>query len=148
MAVKWKAYMNNWKKLQIIFKASSIIDLDLKKSNSVIIKWHYGLLLEALLNYMVYLSQGLPYNSSCSEVYAKYSIGEFFFFKIFPIFFKILPFNYPLGIFILIVDIFINTAWVFNDSFIVLISQSIARSFTVINEKLSRNVDVSVMTSN
>lgn len=137
--------MNNWKKLDFTFQSHSIFDVELKRSNRIIIGWFYGLLLEAAFNYMIYLSQGLSMNSTCYEAYPNYSLGEFFFYKIFPTFFKILPFNYPLGIFILFVDCLLNVAWAFNDAFVVLISQLLTRNFVVINKKLALNIEVRIV---
>lgn len=134
--------MNKWCRVNRILKALFILDLDMKKSNRKIFGCFTLLLLITIVNQVAFLSQGLFLKSNCAEAHQDSAFGDFFFHQIFPEIFKILPFHFLLGVFVLTADSLLSFAWMFNDAFIIVISLLIARNFENFNRRISLNIHV------
>lgn len=120
-----------------------ILDLNTKKTNRKIIRWFIGLLLLSVLSHLVFLSQGIFLLSFCADVHQNSSFGEFFFHQIFPELFKVLPFHFLLGIFVLTVDSLLSFSYSINDGFIIVISLMTVRSYETFNRRILMNINVS-----
>lgn len=119
-----------------------ILDLNKKKANRKIIRWFIGLLLLSALNRLVFLSQGIFLLSVCADVHQNNSFGEFFFHQIFPEFFKVLPFHFILGIFVLTADSLLSISYAINDGFIIVVSLMTVRSYETFNRRILLNINV------
>lgn len=143
VAQKWEMFINRWNRLNSTLKSLVIVDVDTKRTNAKVLRWFFALLLISAANYFFFLSQGLFMMSMCYETHRHDSFGEFFFHQSFPEIFKVVPFHMTVALIVLITDSFLHIAWVFNDSFIIMVSLNLAKSFEIFNEKFLINVSVS-----
>lgn len=149
VAQKWERLMNQWNRLNRELKSLMIVDMNTKSTNASTLRWFFILFISTALNYvMLTLSQGLFILSTCFEPHQHELLGESFFHQLFPDFFKVIPFHISLGILVLAIDSFLHVAWVFNDSFIIIVSLTIAKTFEIFNHKLKLNLMVSRLIEN
>lgn len=150
IAGHWPKYYKSMRTLLVAMSNISIKDADSKKKSFKILRWFYGFLIGSFFNYFVFLLRWFSVSTECIENHLKHSenrveleqFGVQFFHFVYPGFFEIFPYNFAVGILLLIIDILMNFAWVINDSLIVIISFLLARSFTNINENLLLNLSV------
>lgn len=142
IAKRWKNFSTAWKKLDNEFKALFIFDMNLKRSNSYIFRRFLVLLTVTTVNfYMFFLRVFIQ--STCIELQSNDSFGAKFFLRNFSEFFKVVPYHFTFGFFLLAIETLSNVAWVFNDSFIIIVSFLIARQFDTFDKKISFNLTVS-----
>lgn len=142
VARQWEVLMKKWCQVNKTLKALFIIDLHFKQTNRKIMFWFVGFMMLTVANHLLFLSQGLFLLSVCAEVHPNGSFGEFFFHQVFPDIFKVLPFHFSLGIFVLVIDFLLIIAWTFNDVFIIVVGLLIAKEFESFNRRISINVEV------
>lgn len=144
IAQKWKAYTEKWSQITKNLQLLSIVDLKSKESENRMLRWFVAFVISNNLSYFLARTQlsnaFLACNSSdtISKSWIEYSFRHFF-----PEFFKVLPYHLSFGIFFLFIDYSLSVYSVFNECFIILLSQLITRRFELLNEKLLINVSVS-----
>lgn len=139
-------FMKGWTRLNETLKSLMVVDMNIRRTNASILKWFFILFITTAANYvMLTVSQGLFILSICYEPHQHDLFGESFFHQIFPEFFKVLPYHISLGVLVLAIDSFIHVAWVFNDSFIIIVSLIISKQFENFNRKLELNLMVSIL---
>lgn len=144
-AKKWEMFISRWNRLNAILKSLMVVDMYTRRTNAKVLRWFFALLLISAINYALFLSQGFFMMSMCFESHRHDPFGEFFFQQIFFGFFKVMPYHITLALLVMTTDLFLHVAWVFNDSLIIIVSLTIAKSFEVFNEKLKINVSVSFL---
>lgn len=134
--------MTKWVQLNSTLKALFIVDMNTKRTSRIISRLIIVLFIASALNYLLFLFQGISGITQCDETSQNVTVHELFFQQNFPDFFNVLPYNLTFGIFVLVIDLLLTFAWVFNDSFIIVISFMIGKTFDLFNKRLSMNVAV------
>lgn len=148
IARNWKKFKNNWMKIIKTFETFGITDTRSKRSNEVILAWFFILFTCFIINLVIVYTKGFFVSTECAERQNNDTFGEFFFRKNFPEFLKIVPYHFSVGLYMLTVDVYVNSAWLFNDSFIIIISQMMTKLFELFNKKLRENLYVSFVSRN
>lgn len=143
VAMRWKNYSNSWKQLDREFKALSIIGTNLKRRNARIFRWFVGLTAVSTINLLLFYAR-VVLTVVCSEPQLQPDdrLGSRFFHQNFPDFFAVFPYHLSIGIYLVAIDTCLNFAWVFNDSFIIIVSLLIARQIETFHKKISMNLAV------
>lgn len=143
VAKKWKAYEIKWSQLNLRLKTLSIIDMNFKKTNMIIIRLVIFMFITTALSYTLFLVQAFSQISQCDELQQNVTLEQVLFEQNYPILFNVVPYHISFGIFIIVYDIIVSLAWIFNDLFIIMISLMIGKTFKMFNKRLSMNIAVS-----
>lgn len=145
IARKWKEYTEKWSQITKNLKLLSIVDMKAKESDNRMLRWFGAFVLSSNLSYFLVTSKSSNAFLNCkqdTDTISK-SWTEYTFRQFFPEFFKIFPYHFCFGCFFVFIDYSLSFYHVFNECFIILLSQLITRRFELLNEKLSMNVCVS-----
>lgn len=144
VSYKWENYYENWSKLNENYRKLFIIDMKQKKINFKTLRWFYGFMLGALLTFCLNFTKGLT--AVCWEDYKSKSIDKLLFQTAYVEFFEAVDFDFEyhmaFGFFFMFLDFVCNTAWCFNDLFIISISIMLERCFSLVNSRISMNTKV------